>query len=93
MPNAIDAFTGSDTVPAFAEASGAGVTAKVSLRRKQEVAENWVIGDDKSVHLEIGTFLLGLELGDPTRFHLAIGDGELDLPQRGDGLSRLGAAE
>jgi hypothetical protein len=81
LPSAIDAFTGSDIIPAFADASGTGTSAKVSLRRKQETAEHWVIGNDDSVHLEIGTFLLGMELGDPTRFHLAIGDGELDLPK------------
>lgn len=86
LPNAIDAFTGSDAVPAFAVASGTGVTAKVSLRRKQEVANHWVIGADDQVHLEIGTFLLGLELGDPTRFHLAIGDGELDMPREAMGF-------
>ena len=48
-----------------------------------------MIGNGESVHLEIGTFLLGVELGDPTRFHLAVGDGELDLPK--EKLGFLGA--
>jgi hypothetical protein len=81
LPNAIEAFTGSDIIPGFTEVSGTGATAKVALRRKQEAAEHWVIGGEESVHFEIGTFLLAMELGDPTRFHLTIGDGELDLPK------------
>jgi hypothetical protein len=89
LPNAIDAFTGSDIVPSFAVVSGTGTSAKITLRRKQEAAEHWVIGNGDSVHLEIGTFLLGMELGDPTRFHLAVGDGELDLPK--EKLGFLGA--
>jgi hypothetical protein len=89
VPNAIDAFTGSSAVPAFAEASGTGATAKLSLRRKQEVAEHWVIGGDKSIHLEIGTFLFGLELGDPSRVHVAVGDGALVLPK--DQMGFLGS--
>jgi hypothetical protein len=88
LPNAVQTFTGSATVPAFGPFSGTGTgaTAKISLRRKQEAAEHWVIGKDKSVHLEIGTFLLGLELGDPTRFHLAVGDGALVLPKASMGF-------
>jgi hypothetical protein len=89
LPNAIDSFTGSDIVPGFTEVSGTGTTAKVALRRKQEAVDNWVIGNDESVHLELRTFLLGMELGDPTRFRLAIGDGELDLPKEKMGF--LGA--
>jgi hypothetical protein len=89
LPNAIDSFTGSDIVPGFTEVSGTGSKAKVSFRRQQEAADHWVIGNDESVHLEIGTFLLGMELGDPTRFHLAVGDGELDMPKEKMGF--LGA--
>ena len=81
VPNAIDAFTGSDIVPAFGEVSGAGAHALIALRRKQESTQHWVIGDEKSTHLEIGTFQVGMELGEPTRFHVAIGDGELDIQQ------------
>jgi len=39
------------------------------------------IGEEKSFHLEIGTFLLGVELGDPSRLRLGIGDGAIVLPR------------
>jgi hypothetical protein len=90
VPDAIEAFTGSAAVPAFAHASGRGANAEISLRRKQEAADSWVIGGDKSVHLEVGTFLLGLEFGADSRGRLAIGDGALVLPRKSMGF--LGAA-
>jgi hypothetical protein len=86
LPDAFEVFTGSDIVPAFSNISATGAKAKVSLRRKAEVAEHWTIGADKSIHLEIGTFLLGLELGDPSRVRLAVGDGAIVLPQESLGF-------
>jgi hypothetical protein len=83
VPNALDAFFGE---PSFAEASGAGANAKILLRRKQETAEHWNIGSDKGIHLEIGTFTTGFELGSPTRFRLSIGDGALVMPKAGMGF-------
>lgn len=77
-PNAIDAFFGE---PAFAQANGAGANAKILLRRKKEEAQHWIIGADKNVHLEIGTFTTGFELGSPSRFRFAVGDGALVLPK------------
>jgi hypothetical protein len=91
LPDAIEAFTGSAAVPAFARASGSGANAKLSLRRKQETAESWLIGGESSWHLEVGTFLLGLELGDDFRGRLAIGDGALVIPRQTMG-ALLGAA-
>ena len=81
LPDAFEVFTGSDIVPGFSNISATGAQAKVSLRRKAETADHWTIGDDKSIHLEIGTFLLGLEVGTPSRLRLAVGDGALVLPQ------------
>ena len=81
LPDAFEVFTGSDIVPAFSNVSATGAQAKVSLRRKAETADHWSIGADKSIHFEIGTFLLGLEVGTPSRLRLAIGDGALVLPQ------------
>jgi hypothetical protein len=86
VPNAVDAFFGD---PPFATAAGAGTNASLLLRRKREVAENWVLGGEEAVHLEIGTFLTGIEVGDPTRFRLQIGDGEIVLPR--EALGFLGA--
>ena len=81
LPDAFEVFTGSDIVPGFSNISATGAKAKVSLRRKAETADHWTIGAEKSFHLEIGTFLLGLEVGDPSRLRLAIGDGAIVLPQ------------
>ncbi|MFY9579844.1 MAG: DUF6603 domain-containing protein [Gaiellaceae bacterium] len=81
LPDAFEVFTGSDIVPGFSNISATGAQAKVSLRRKAEVADHWTIGADKSIHLEIATFLFGVELGDPSRLRLAIGGGALVLPQ------------
>lgn len=81
LPDAFEVFTGSDIVPGFSNISATGAQAKVSLRRKAETADHWTIGNDKSVHFEIGTFLLGLEVGTPSRVRLAVGDGALVLPQ------------
>jgi hypothetical protein len=81
LPDAFEVFTGSDIVPAFSNISATGAKAKISLRRKAEVADHWTIGADDSFHLEIGRFLLGVELGDPSRLRLAIGDGAIVLPQ------------
>jgi len=86
LPDAFEVFTGSKIVPGFSNISATGAKAKVSLRRKAEVADHWTIGDDKSFHLEIGTFLLGLEVGDPTRLRLAIGDGAVVIPQSSFGF-------
>jgi hypothetical protein len=82
-PNAVDAFFGD---PPFALAAGAGTSARLLLRRKQEVAENWILGREQAVHLEIGTFLTAIEVGDPTRFRLHVGDGALVLPREALGF-------
>jgi hypothetical protein len=88
-PDAIEVFTGSEILPGFFQPSGTATSARIALRRKAETAEHWVIGADDKAHLEIGTFLLAIELGDPTRFRLAIGDGGLVLPR--DSVGLLGA--
>lgn len=77
-PNALDVFFGN---PSFVQAAGAGTNGRILLRRKQEVGENWNIGADKSIHLEIGTFATGFELGAPSRFRFSVGDSALLLPR------------
>ncbi len=69
---------------------GAGTSAKIELRRKQETAEHWVIGPEKKVHLEIGTFSTGFQLGPEGGFRLKIGDGALKLPQESMGPLKSG---
>ncbi len=86
LPNAFEIFTGSDIVPGFTNISTTGASAKIALRRKQEAADHWTIGPDDEIHLEIGTFQLGLELGDPSRLRLAVGDGALVLPRESMGF-------
>jgi Family of unknown function (DUF6603) len=81
LPDAFEVFTGWENVPAFTNASGIGAQAKISLRRKAEVADHWSIFDEKGLHLEIGTFLLGAELSEASRLRLAIGDGAVVVPQ------------
>jgi hypothetical protein len=81
LPDAFEVFTGSDIVHGFSNISATGAKAKISLRRKAETADHLTIGEEKSFHLEIGTFLLGVELGDPSRLRLAIGDGAIVLPR------------
>lgn len=81
LPDAFEVFTGSEIVHGFSNISATGAKAKISLRRKAETADHWTIGEEKSFHLEIGTFLLGAELGDPSRLRLAIGDGAIVLPR------------
>ncbi len=83
VPNAVDAFFGQ---PSFAVAGGAGTNAKLLLRRKQEVAEAWTIGPEEGTHFEIGTFVAGLELGDPTGLRLQIGDGAFVVPKESMGF-------
>jgi Family of unknown function (DUF6603) len=61
-------------------------SAKITLRRKQEVSDHWNIGDDKSTHLEIGTFSTGFEIADPMRFRLMIGGGALVVPKSAFGF-------
>jgi hypothetical protein len=86
LPSAIRVFTGSDLVPGFGEASGTGANARIALRRKQEVAEKWVIGADDSVHLEVARFLLAAELGEPSRLRLNVGDAALVMPREAMGF-------
>jgi hypothetical protein len=80
-PDAFEVFTGWENVPAFTNVAATGAQAKISLRRKAEVADHWAIGDEEKLHLEVGTFLFGVELGAPSRLRLAIGDGALVVPQ------------
>jgi len=81
LPDAFEGFTGSEIVHGFSNISATGAKAKISLRRKAETADHLTIGEEKSFHLEIGTFLLGVELGDPSRLRLGIGDGAIVLPR------------
>lgn len=89
VPNALDAFFG--PAPFATQPSGAGANAKLLLRRKAEVADAWVIGPDDGTHLEVGTFVTGVELGDPTRLRFSVGDGALVIAQKSLGTF-LGSA-
>ena len=82
-PTAMQAFFGD---PAFFTPGLEHTTAKIQLRRKAGVSDHWNIGSDASTHLEIGTFGVGVEIGDPMRFRLAIGDGALVIPQKAFGF-------
>jgi hypothetical protein len=77
-PAAIQAFFGD---PPFVTTGLGSTNAKILLRRKQETADHLSIGSDENLHLEIGTFTVGFEIGDPIRFHLAIGGGALVIPK------------
>lgn len=61
-------------------------SAKITLRRKQEVSDHLNIGADDGTHLEIGTFSTGFEIADPMRFRLTIGGGALVIPKSAFGF-------
>lgn len=82
-PAALDAFFGD---PPFLTPGLEHSNAKVVLRRKAEQADHWTIGNDDGTHLEIGTFSVGLQLADPIRFSLSIGDGALVIPKSAFGF-------
>ncbi|MEJ0038075.1 MAG: DUF6603 domain-containing protein [Gammaproteobacteria bacterium] len=84
-PNAFQAYFGD---PAFFTPGFEHSTAKVTLRRKSQASDHWNIGSSASTHLEIGTFGVGVEIGDPMRFHLAIGNGALVIPQSAFGFMK-----
>jgi hypothetical protein len=82
-PTSLEAYFGD---PPFVRGGVEHSNAKITLRRKQEIADHFPIGPDNGVHLEIGTFSVGFELGDPMRFRMAIGDGALVLPKSSFGF-------
>jgi Family of unknown function (DUF6603) len=81
--SALDIFLGPSS---FVTGDGSQLSGTIELRRKQEVAEHWTIGGDKSVHLEIDRFSIGFQFAETSRFHLAVGDGALVLPQQSLGF-------
>lgn len=77
-PDAIEAFIGHDS---FVQTGLQNTTAKLHLRRKQSVEDNWKIGPDDKTHFEIGRFDIGIDFGETSRAHLLIGDGALVVPK------------
>lgn len=90
VPGAFEVFTGSEQVDAFwFEPSGIAPNGRLAVRRKQEVAESWVIGAADSVHLEVAAFLLALEVGETVSLRLNVGDAALVMPR--DAMGFLGS--
>jgi hypothetical protein len=77
-PSPLEAFFGDRW---FVRVGVQHTTAKIVLRRKQQLAEHWTIGADDKTHLEIDTFQTGLLLADPPSFVFIIGGGALVIPQ------------
>lgn len=86
-PSAVHAFFGKSP---FVRSGASDTTARITLSRKQEQAEQWTIGKDSGVHFEVGRFSTGLELADPMRFRFSLGDAALVLPRQALGF--LGSA-
>ena len=82
-PDAIEAFIGHD---GFIQTGLQNTTAKLHLRRKQSVEDNWKIGPDDGVHLEIARFDVGIDFAETSRLHLLIGDGALVVPKESFGF-------